>query len=88
MTVTPGFYLAVGSVLSESVTTKITTAGNEYRSKKLASNPENWWTIVSILRRTDLLGAIIKLTASDFERIQHERLSRLRSSPSWHDTLT
>lgn len=73
MTVSPGFYLAVGSVLSESVTTKITTAGNEYRSKKLASEPENWWMIVDILRRTDLLGAIIKLTANDFKRIYQER---------------
>lgn len=77
MTLRPGFYLAVGSVLSESVTTKITTAGNEYRSKMLASNPENWWKIVNILRNSDLLGAIVKLTANDFERIQRERYSEV-----------
>lgn len=73
MTVTSGFYLTIGSLLTESVTTKITTAGNEYVSKRLSSSPENWWAIVSLLRRSDLLGAIVKLTASDFERIHKER---------------
>ena len=80
MAVTTGLYLAVGSVLSESVTTKITTAGNEYRLKLLASNPGNWWTIVSILRRSDLVGAIVKLTASDFKRIHSARYRDVASA--------
>lgn len=67
-------------MLPESVTTKITTAGNEYRSKKLASNPENWWTIVSILGQTGLLGTIVKLTSSDFERIHSKRYADVASA--------
>ncbi|GAB2817936.1 hypothetical protein GCM10027022_04910 [Alpinimonas psychrophila] len=37
--------------------------------------PGNWWTIVSLLKRSDLIGVIVKLTASDFERIHKERYS-------------
>lgn len=68
MTTSPGFYLAIGSVLTESVTTKITTAGNEYRAKLLSSTPENWWTIISYLQQPRLLGVIAKFTANDFQR--------------------
>lgn len=72
MTKTSGFYLVIGSVVTESVSTKITTAGNVFISKKLSSSPENWWTIVNLLSRSDLLGVIMKLTASDFERVCKE----------------
>lgn len=80
MMTSPRFYLVVGSILSESVTTKITTAGNEYRSKKFASNPENWRKIIELLKSPDLIGAIVKLTTQDFRRIYSQSYSKVASA--------
>lgn len=77
MASTTEFYLAVGSVLTESVTTKISTSGNDYVSKLLSSSPENWRTIASLLRRSDLVGSIVKLTGKDFDRIHTARYSQV-----------
>ncbi|MDH6180160.1 hypothetical protein M2152_000342 [Microbacteriaceae bacterium SG_E_30_P1] len=73
MATSPGFYLAVGSVLSESVTTRITTSGSKYVSKALSSGPANWRKITELLERPDLTGAIVKLTGKDFERLHQDR---------------
>ena len=69
MTRNSGFYLGVGRVMTESVTSKINTAGSEYRLKSLASGPENWLRIAEVVQDPDLTGAIVKLTAADFKRI-------------------
>lgn len=64
-------------MLSESVTTKISTGGSSYISKMLASTPGNWWTIVSILRRPSLTGSIVKLTKKDYERISRNEYAEV-----------
>lgn len=62
-------YLGVGTVLSESVTSKIRTAGSTYISKSLSSTPANWMRIAHLLEQPGLTGALVKLTARDFVRI-------------------
>lgn len=69
MTNNAGFYLGVGTVLSESVTSKIRTAGSTYVSKSLSSTPRNWGRIVELVEHPDLTGTLVKLTARDFARI-------------------
>jgi hypothetical protein len=69
VTRTSGFYLGVGRVMTESVTSKIHTAGSEYTLKSLNSKPANWMLIAEIIERADLTGVIVKLTGKDFRRI-------------------
>lgn len=73
-------YLAVGSILSESVTTRITTSGGEYVAKLLSSGPENWQRITQLVERPDLAGAIVKLTGNDFRRIHSDRYREVADS--------
>lgn len=80
MATDPRIYLAIGSVLSESVTTKISTAGAEYVAKVLFSSPVNWWRIVALLKRADLAGAIVKLTRKDFERISKDQYAEVANA--------
>lgn len=58
--------------MTESVTSKINTAGSEYLLKSLNSKPENWLRIAEVIDHNDLTGAIVKLTANDFTRIASE----------------
>lgn len=69
MTRPSGFYLAIGSVLTESSTSKLTTAGASYIVKSLHSKPENWVKIVGLLKSPNLVGAIVKFTGNDYERM-------------------
>lgn len=55
--------------MTESVTSKIHTAGSEYTLKSLNSMPANWMLIAEIIERADLTGVIVKLTGNDFRRI-------------------
>lgn len=55
--------------MTESVTSKINTAGSDYCLKSLASGPANWVSIAEVARHPDLTGAIVKLTANDFKKI-------------------
>lgn len=63
------YYLGIGSVLSESVTSKLTTAGSRYVGKMLQSSSANWHKIVELLRDPDLVGVLVKLTGSDYMRL-------------------
>ncbi|WP_141388354.1 hypothetical protein, partial [Microbacterium maritypicum] len=69
MTRNSGFYLGVGRIMTESVTSKINTSGGEYVLKSLNSKPGNWVNIAEIVKRSDLTGVIMKLTGKDFQRI-------------------
>lgn len=62
-------YVAVGSVLTESVTSKLVTMGATYQHKLLESSPENWDLIAEALAGDDVAGAIVKLTKRDYERM-------------------
>ncbi|MEL4318722.1 hypothetical protein WJX64_06900 [Leifsonia sp. YIM 134122] len=73
MTTNPGFYLGVGRVMTESVTSKIKTAGSSFVIRMLNSRPENWERIAEVVERDDLTGAIVKLTANDFRRIASDK---------------
>lgn len=55
--------------MTESVTSKINTAGSTYVLKLLNSRPENWERIAGVVDHRDLTGALVKLTARDFTRI-------------------
>lgn len=68
----PRFYLIVGSVLTEAVTSRLKASGERYLGKSLASKPANWETIAELLSRDDLAGVVMKLTAKDYERILRE----------------
>lgn len=72
MTRNSGFYLGVGRIMTESVTSKINTSGGEYVLKSLNSKPGNWVKIAEIVKRSDLTGVIMKLTGNDFQRIARD----------------
>jgi hypothetical protein len=63
------FYLGIGSVLSESVTSRLKASQRVYVSKLLNSKPTNWWTIVDLLDKESLAGAMVKLTSNDYARM-------------------
>jgi hypothetical protein len=63
------FYLGIGSVFSESVISKLATAGSHYVSKLLQSGPRNWEQILHLLEREELVGAVCKLTGNDYGQI-------------------
>lgn len=69
------FYLGVGSIFSETVTSKLTTNGSHYVGKMLRSRPENWRKIVNLLGQEHLAGAVIKLTGHDYGTMRSEKYS-------------
>lgn len=62
--------------MTESVTSKINTAGSTYVLKLLNSRPENWERIAGVVDHRDLTGALVKLTARDFTRIARATTSK------------
>lgn len=80
MTSPNSFLLAIGSALSETSTSKLTTSGTRYEVKSLNSKPENWTSIVSLLGNPNLIGAIVKFTGKDYERLMNPAYSRVADS--------
>ena len=69
MTINDGFVLAIGSVLSETSTSKLHNSNTPYVVKSLTSKPSNWRLIVQQLSNSNLLGVVVKLTGNDYERM-------------------
>lgn len=63
------YYLGIGSVMSESITSKLTTNGDGYWTKLLTSRPKNWRSIVGMIKSENAKGVLVKLTGNDYERI-------------------
>lgn len=74
------FYLGIGNVFSESVTSRLKTSGRPYVSKLLRSAPENWWTIAELLAEDDLAGALVKLTGNDYETLLRPQYYEVREA--------
>lgn len=69
MTSARGFLLAIGSALTETSTSKLTTSGTRYLVKSLNSKPDNWRVIARLLYDPNLIGVIVKFTGKDYERL-------------------
>lgn len=75
----PEYFLFVGSVDSESATTRLRASGARYYKKLLSSRPENWAAIVAMATSPHCRGALVVLRGSDYEamcRPQYEDLAR------------
>jgi hypothetical protein len=62
----PDYFLFIGSVDSESATTRLRASGARYQKKLLSSNPENWTKIVAMVTSPHCRGALVVLTSSDY----------------------
>jgi hypothetical protein len=69
MTSNEEFVLAIGSVLSETSTSKLQNLETRYVVKSLTSKPENWQVISHHISDPKLLGVVVKLTGNDYERM-------------------
>lgn len=63
------FFLFVGSMRNDGATSKLSATGIPYVLKSLNSLPKNWDSIVAILQHPLLLGAVVKVTGTDYRRI-------------------
>jgi hypothetical protein len=61
--------LGINGVLTESVTSKISTSGGHHTHKLLKSSPANWHQIVGLLDRDDLAGVMVKIHGGDYFRV-------------------
>lgn len=61
------YFLFVGSVDTESATTRLRSSGASYQKKLLASKPENWTQIVAMISSPHCRGAIVVLRGSDYD---------------------
>jgi hypothetical protein len=59
----------LGSLVTESVKTKLAMVGEDYIVKLLDSRPQNWETIVGLLEATSTATCVVKLTGRDFENL-------------------
>lgn len=69
------FYLGLGSVFSETVTSKLSTSGSSYKAKLLQSGPANWQRICELLESPHLAGVVAKVTGRDYERLLQPRFA-------------
>ena len=60
------YFLFIGSVDSESATTRLRASGARYHKKMLSSSPDNWTKIVAMLTSPHCRGALVVLTSSDY----------------------
>lgn len=74
------FYLGIGNVFSESVTSRLKTYDRSYVSKLLRSTPANWWTIAELLAKDDLAGALVKLTGNDYVTLLRPQYYEVREA--------
>lgn len=65
----PDYFLFVGSVDTESATTRLRASGAIYHKKLLSSKPENWTKIVDMMTSPRCRGALVALRASDYAAI-------------------
>jgi len=62
-------HLIIGTLMSESISTKLKTIGDRHVGKSLASGPENWLTMARIADDPRTVTCLVKLTAKDYERL-------------------
>ena len=83
------FFLLVGNVSGESVTSQLKAAKIRYEIKILQSSVENWKKTVRFLRSDQLIGAIVPLPArvlrqiasDEYEKVGHELFEALEKRP-------
>lgn len=73
MTAPGGYFLVVGSRVSESISSKLTATGVEYVQKSLDSGENNWREIETLMGSDRNSGAIITLNRKIYERIERNR---------------
>jgi len=82
MAIPGGYFLIVGSRVSESVSSKLTATGVEYVQKSLDSGEGNWREIEKLAGSDRASGTIITLN-----RRIYERMARDREAPYVQDLL-
>ncbi|TFD11309.1 hypothetical protein E3T26_12865 [Cryobacterium sp. TMT1-21] len=82
MAIPGGYFLIVGSRVSESVSSKLTATGVEFVQKSLDSGEGNWRQIEKLAGSDRASGAIITLN-----RRIYERMARDREAPYVQDIL-
>lgn len=65
------FFLLIGANF-ESTTSRLSANNIRYRVKLLNSGPDNWQSIIELLSSPGVRGAIVVLTAPDYERLDDE----------------
>lgn len=72
------YFLVIGSIDSESVTTQLRANGAKYCKKLLSSRPENWAEIIAMATSPNCRGVLAVLRGNDYKamcRPQYENLA-------------
>lgn len=73
MAIPGGYFLVVGSRVSESVSSKLTATGTEFIQKSLDSGEENWRKIQRLASSDQTSGIIVTLNRRVYERIAKDK---------------
>lgn len=71
------FFLFLGEADRDGATSKLKASGVEYRKKRLESKVENWVLILEIMRSSDLIGTLGKLTNVTYELLLRPEYSEV-----------